>query len=95
MTDRHVGTDQLAAELRGWLTDRIAAYVGRTAASIEDSVPLVDYGVDSVFALILCGDLEDELRLTVGPTLVGDHPTVAALVRHLTPLLALASDGER
>ncbi|MFP3992327.1 acyl carrier protein [Streptomyces sp. E11-3] len=84
-----------AARLHDWLLDRIAAYLERSPSAIDPAVPLAEYGMDSVSALSLCGDLEDELRLFVDPTLVWDYPTVNALVAHLTTLLPAATEGVR
>jgi acyl carrier protein len=81
---------------RGWLLDRVALYLGRDAQSIDPTVPLAEYGMDSVCALSLCGDLEDEFGLVVEPTLLWDHPTVQSLLAFLaTRLPAAGADGER
>ncbi|GHB74854.1 hypothetical protein GCM10010347_51700 [Streptomyces cirratus] len=70
-----------------WLMDRLSLYLRRAPESIDPGVPLAEYGMDSVAALSLCGDLEDEFGLEVEPTLLWDHPTVTALVRHLEQVL--------
>ena len=44
-------------------------------------MPLAEYGLDSVAALSLCGDIEEEFGLIVEPTVAWDHPTVQALDR--------------
>ncbi|MEU6234602.1 acyl carrier protein [Kitasatospora sp. NPDC047058] len=67
----------------GWLLDRISLYLKRPAESIDPGVPLAEYGLDSVGALSLCGDLEDEFGLEVEPTLIWDHPTLESLTAHL------------
>ncbi|MFC7864959.1 MULTISPECIES: acyl carrier protein [Streptomyces] len=66
-----------------WLLDRLAAYLHRPAETIDPAVPLADYGADSVVALSLCGDLEDEWGVVAEPTLLWDHPTVGRLLAHL------------
>ncbi|MFI5689311.1 acyl carrier protein [Streptomyces sp. NPDC051636] len=81
---------------RGWLLDRVALYLGRDAQTIDPTVPLAEYGMDSVCALSLCGDLEDEFGLVVEPTLLWDHPTVQSLLAFLAIQLPAAdADGER
>ncbi|MFF4017246.1 acyl carrier protein [Streptomyces sp. NPDC001843] len=81
---------------RGWLLDRVALYLGRDAQTIDPTVPLAEYGMDSVCALSLCGDLEDEFGLVVEPTLLWDHPTVQSLLAFLaTRLPAAGANGER
>ncbi|MFK4070915.1 acyl carrier protein [Streptomyces sp. NPDC029674] len=92
MTTRTAGQAAYATELRGWLTARLAVYLARPQSAIDHDTPLAQYGMDSVWALSLCGDLEEEKDLIVAPTLVWDHPTVSAIVAHLVPCRA-AADG--
>lgn len=78
-------------DLRSWLRERVAQYTQRDAAGIDTAAALTTYGLDSVYALIFCGDIEDHLGLTLEPTVVWDHPTIDALARHLEETLAQAS----
>ncbi|MET8690805.1 acyl carrier protein [Streptomyces sp. NPDC004732] len=96
MTTRISGQTAYATELRGWLTARLAVYLARPESSIDHDTPLAHYGMDSVWALSLCGDLEEEKDLIVDPTLVWDHPTVTDIVAHLVPrpAPARAVDGQ-
>ncbi|MFJ6721854.1 MULTISPECIES: acyl carrier protein [unclassified Streptomyces] len=71
-----------------WLLDRVALYLRRPASTIDPAVSLAEYGMDSVMALSLCGDLEEEFGLEVEPTLLWDHPTVESLLAHLPTVLA-------
>ncbi|MEV7541031.1 acyl carrier protein [Streptomyces sp. NPDC089915] len=80
-----------AAAPHEWLAARLSLYLRRTPESIDPTVPLAEYGMDSVAALSLCGDLEEEFDLEVEPTLLWDHPTVEALVRHLEQVLPAAA----
>lgn len=73
-------------ELYTWLLERIAFYVERPATRINPTMPLAEYGMNSVGAMCLCGDLEDELSLYVDPTIVWDHPTLKALHGRLVEL---------
>ncbi len=67
-----------------WLADRIAAYLSADPATIETDVAFGDYGLDSVFALNLCTDLEHEFGILAQPTLTWDYPTIDAVATHLT-----------
>lgn len=85
-----------SSSARGFLLDRLAVYLRRPADSIDPTVPLAEYGMDSVCALSLCGDLEDVYGLEVEPTLLWDHPTVESLIGYLAvrlPASALSHDG--
>lgn len=72
-----------AESLAGWLVGHVAAYTQLSADEIDRTAPLTGYGLDSVAALSLCGDIEDEFDLVVNPTVAWDHPTVEALVTYL------------
>ncbi|RKH25963.1 acyl carrier protein [Corallococcus praedator] len=80
-----------ADALSSWLSSRIATYVQRRPEDIRADVPLADYGLDSVYALTLAGDLEDHLGLTLDPTLMWDHPTIAGLTQALLQVLTSAA----
>ncbi|MFJ9005164.1 acyl carrier protein [Streptomyces canus] len=78
-------------ELRSWLRARVAHYAQLDAAAIDTTATLTTYGLDSVYALILCGDIEDHLGVALEPTVAWDHPTIDALAGHLEETLAQAS----
>ena len=40
---------------------------------------LAEYGLDSMYGLMLCGDIEDHLEMRVVPTVAWDYSTVDAL----------------
>lgn len=71
------------AEIHAWLSERIAFYLEVPADVVDPSVKFVEMGLDSVYALTMCGDIEDRFELTVEPTIAWDHPTVDALAAHL------------
>jgi acyl carrier protein len=66
--------------MRAWLVQRIAAYVRKTPEAIQPDQPFAEYGLDSVYALTLTGDIEDQLGIYLPPTAMWDYPTVDALV---------------
>ncbi|MFI8852405.1 acyl carrier protein [Streptomyces sp. 891-h] len=70
-------------EFTRWLTARLAEFLGRPAEDIDPRTPFAEYGLDSVAALSLYGDIEDEFALFLEPTVAWDHPTVEALARCL------------
>ncbi|MFE9934122.1 acyl carrier protein [Streptomyces sp. NPDC005533] len=78
-----------------WLYARLSLYLRRAPETIDPSVPLAEYGMDSVAALSLCGDLEDEFGLEVEPTLLWDHPTVTSLVGYLSTVLPAGTPDAR
>jgi acyl carrier protein len=83
MSDHSSATENLEDSLNAWLVERIAGYVGRAPEEIATDVSLSEYGLDSVFALTLTGELEEYLNVDVEPTVIWDHPTIEALSRAL------------
>jgi acyl carrier protein len=71
-------------QIRAWLVDRIAYYVMLPTHEIEPDVSLADYGLDSVYAFALCGEIEDTLGIQIEPTLLWDVDTVTTLTAHLS-----------
>jgi acyl carrier protein len=74
--------EQREPALRAWLVRRLSRYLGRL--DLDPQVPLAEYGIDSLVALNLYGDVEEELGLPVDVTVVLDYPTVAELAEHLS-----------
>lgn len=77
-------------QLRAWLIERVAYYAERSADDVDPSVPLSSYGLDSVYALTLCGDIEDHLSLRIEPAAAWDFRTIDALLGYLVKELAQA-----
>ncbi|MDX3638443.1 acyl carrier protein [Streptomyces sp. MB09-02B] len=76
-----------ADALRHWLTQRVREYIPSDAVDVQTGVPLQNYGLDSVYVLTLCGDIEDYLEIEVEATILWDYPTIDALAEALMGLL--------
>ncbi|GHH11452.1 acyl carrier protein [Streptomyces rubradiris] len=74
--------------IRTWLTERVAYFLDARPQDIAADDLLVEIGLDSVYALTLCGDVEDEFGILVEATLAWDHPTIDALTAHIHSELA-------
>lgn len=70
--------------IRGWLIANIASVVNMEPARIDVQQTFDHYGLDSLQAVSLSGDLENWLNREVSPTVVWDYPTVEQLARHLS-----------
>ncbi|MET8429537.1 acyl carrier protein [Nocardia sp. NPDC004860] len=68
-----------AAPIIEWLVERVAGYLDQPAYSVDTTLPLAELGLDSVSAVSLCGEVEDEWDLELDATVVFDHPTIAEL----------------
>ncbi|MFF5403872.1 acyl carrier protein [Streptomyces misionensis] len=74
-------------EIRRWLTERAAYYLECPVEELDPGVPLAELGLDSVYALTLCGDVEDRYGLVLEPSAAWDHPSLDALTAHLLAAL--------
>ena len=70
-------------ELQQWIVSRLSARLGVPANTLDVQQPFARYGVDSLKAVRLTGELEEFLGRPVTPTLLYDYPNIAALVRYL------------
>lgn len=70
--------------IRSWLITNIASVVNMDPARIDPNQTFDNYGLDSLQAVSLSGDLETWLGREVSPTVVWDYPTVDQLARHLS-----------
>ena len=71
------------AEIQAWLISNIATLVEIDPKNIDIAKPLEYYGMDSMQAMHLSGDLADWLGSELSPTVVWDYPTIELLARHL------------
>jgi acyl carrier protein len=70
-----------------WLIGRITAYGKVDATAFTAETALLELGLDSVYVLTLCGDIEDEYGLDIDPTELGEHETVGDLATWLSTQL--------
>jgi acyl carrier protein len=70
-------------QIQAWLISNISAVVEVDPQTIDIRKPLEYYGMDSMQAMHLSGDLEDWLGRQLSPTVVWDYPTIEQLARHL------------
>jgi acyl carrier protein len=70
-------------ELRRWLVARAASYARLDPADIDCDTPLSQYDLDSVSAVALAVDLEDELGVVLDVDTLWTYPTVNLVVEML------------
>lgn len=69
-----------AANLRAWLVDKVTALSG---VRPDEHATFASFGIDSAEGVRLVAELEREAGRTLSPSVIYDHPTIDALVRHL------------
>lgn len=62
--------------IQTWLVQQLAQLLSLDAKTINVTEPLTRYGLDSIDAVTLVGDLEDWLDVELPSTLFWDHPTI-------------------
>jgi acyl carrier protein len=72
-----------APQIEAWLVKAIARSLRIDPKSIDAQTLFADFGIDSVAAVELSGDLEEWLGKKVAPTVVWDYPSIALLAAHL------------
>lgn len=78
-------------DLHDWLVAAVARKLQIDPEEIDGSVAYDRYGIDSVAAVELTGELEKRLGRRLSPTLMYDYPTVDELSRHLADELRAAA----
>ena len=74
---------QTVAAIQLWLVTRISERLKVEPHTIDVREPFSRYGLDSLQAVSLSGDLEDWLGRKLSPTLVYDYSTIETLARYL------------
>lgn len=72
-----------AEDIQLWLVAKVAELVAVDPDEIDITEPFARFGLDSIAAAGLSGDLEDWLDRRLSPTLVWDYPTIELLAQHL------------
>lgn len=72
-----------AISLQQGLISKISALTDILESNIKITTPLAEYGLDSLQAVSLSGDIEDWLGISLEPTIVWDYPTIEEMSKHL------------
>jgi len=72
-----------AKEIEEWLIVQIAELISQKPESIDVHKSFADYGLSSLDAVSLSGDLEEILNQKLPVTLAYDHPSVSMLTQYL------------
>lgn len=71
-------------EIQNWLMEHVADNTDIAATDIDITKPFSYFGMSSVLAIALSGELERWLNRKLSPTLTWDYPTIEMLAAHLT-----------
>ncbi|PZO56288.1 MAG: acyl carrier protein [Phormidesmis priestleyi] len=71
------------SKIQSWLVDQLADVLSLDPTTIDVKQPLTRYGLDSIDAVTLVGDLEDWLDLELPSTLLWDYPSIEKAAAHM------------
>ena len=75
------------AEVLTWLTLKFADWLEVPAEELDPRQPISSYGLDSISAVTLSVQLEEELGIELDTAVLFDRPTLESLAEHLTESL--------
>lgn len=68
------GKDEAA--VRSWLVKRMATHLKRNPDTIDPAKPFEDYGLDSMFAVKVTGELEKVVEMRLSPALLFENTCI-------------------
>jgi len=85
---------RLAETIQAWIIVRLSDELKVAPAEIDTRKPLLSYGLDSVIAFSLMGELADLIGRELPVTLFWDLPTLEALAFHVVDTIEDAAVAE-
>jgi acyl carrier protein len=76
-----------STEISDWIVGRIVFYGKVSEDSFDIDTPLTDVGLDSIYALSLCADIEDTYGVEVEPSIYEEFPSIRLLADGLAAQL--------
>ena len=78
-----VEVDRAADQIETWLLEWLIARLGMDPKDVSRDRPFAEFGVDSLTAVELSQELEDEFKVPLPAVVAWNYPTPAALARYL------------
>jgi len=73
-----------AAEIQDWLASKVAGMLQVSPEEIDVREDLDFYGLESVEAITLSGELSEWIGRDLSPTIIREYPTIADIAGYLT-----------
>ncbi|MDJ0650034.1 MAG: acyl carrier protein [Xenococcaceae cyanobacterium MO_188.B19] len=80
--------------VENWLKSQLAEQLSLDANSLNVTEPLTRYGLDSIDAVTMVGDIEDAINEELPSTLFWDHPTIAKSAQFLADNYDISALGD-
>lgn len=81
---QEAGTQVDRDALKTWLTNYISRRCDIPAAELHPGIPFEEFGIDSVQAVEITAELEQEFQIPVEPTALFEFNTIELLVAHVS-----------
>ena len=94
MTTAILETQLETPEVLTWLTLKFADWLEVSPDELDSEQPISSYGLDSISAVTLSVQLEEELSVELDTAVLWDRPTLDSLAAHLTEKLNAAGFTE-
>jgi acyl carrier protein len=75
-------------DVRAWLVARVAHYLDEPPETIDVQADLARYGLESVYAFALCGEIDEEWGVAIEPSLIWDVQDLAELADRIVEVTA-------
>jgi acyl transferase domain-containing protein/acyl-CoA synthetase (AMP-forming)/AMP-acid ligase II/acyl carrier protein len=72
-----------AEDFKAWLRMQVSQILNTPVEKIKNSVVLNQYGIDSLSAVGLSGQIEEYLKRSISPTVFYNYPTINAITNYL------------
>lgn len=69
--------------IKQWLTVRLANHLKRDIQDIHSSTPFEEYGLDSMFAVRVTGELEKAVELRLSPALFFENACIDEVAKEI------------
>lgn len=76
------------AEVSDFLASEISRRTGVPTSALSPSTVLVDIGLQSLDAVMICGEIEDRYAIEVEPTMMFEYRTFGEVLQAVWELLA-------
>jgi acyl-CoA synthetase (AMP-forming)/AMP-acid ligase II/acyl carrier protein len=75
--------DRAAEGIEAWMLEWLVARLALDPSEVERDRPFAEYGVDSLAAVELSHELEEQFKVPLPPIVAWNYPTPAALARYI------------
>lgn len=77
-------------EVLNWLTLKFADWLEVSPVDLDPQKPISSYGLDSISAVTLSVQLEEELGIELETAVLWERPTLESLAEHIAEILIAA-----